>query len=1181
VRRDASAGYAGSSEGSAGSRGLLLLAAVALATLLLALTAGPASADPPVVTMGSISNVQGASAHATGTVNPGGQFTYWSFEYSTDEVNWSGFAFQGAVEGSGAQPVEADIGGLQASTKYFVRIAATNFADPTAYSQAPYAEFTTLPVATPNVLEVKSSELAYTTAKASGEIERETSSDPAFNVNCRFETVTDAQFTANGFTDARQFECAPNPLTEGGATAVTANLTELSPGTKYHLRLTGSNAGGSDSLEGSTFTTLTVTPPTVLSVETTTAPTNSAVKVAGEVERPASADPAFDSSCNFEYVTEAQFVTTGFANASQVGCSTNPITAAGVTPVTAQLTGLSANTTYYLRLTATNLGGPDSLDAANFETTAVIKAQTLSAGALGSDSATLAGRINPANAPVTYQFEWGTSNAYGNFAPADPEPLAAANENFNVVTVPLTGLEPETTYHFQLVATNTETNQVVEGGDRTFTTAADAGPSGPCPNETSRTGFSANLPDCRAYEFVTPGLNSAAMSPRQGLAQPDGSKILFRTIDAPDDAESSLTVNNYAVAERGPDGWNVKSVTPPSPAAASTFFSSAALGMSNDFTKSFVGTPQPLTDSEGPVGIDLFMHTLGGDSVRLTKVPIEPFPPPFTVYSNKDFAPQSSRNDKHVFFQPSLKQLPEDPIDGNWYEWTEGTLRLVGILPNGTPAPNGATIVAFGLPSLSDDGTLIAFSEISNSGSYYLRINGEETVEVSESQRTVDPDPEPHAAIDPMGITRDGSQVLFISKSQLTNDAFTGETEGAPNHKGGDLYSYDVQSGMLTDLTADASPEDEETGANVRAVVGASHDGSYIYFVATGKLADGAVSGERNLYVEHNGEITFIAPGADAIFEEEGVGKSGGAVVVTSDGLHALIGSRQSLTGYNNTSTSTGEPAGMIYRYTYGGSLECVSCRPDGSQPSGDSGLGENFGFGTLLPHHPISEDGSRIFFQSADPILPESPVLPESTDGVQSIYEWTKGEIHLISPSDAEYPSTLLDASASGDDVFFITYDELTPDGDGPVQAIYDARVNADTYKAPPLVCQGESCRGSGTVAPAVESPASAQFKAAGRIGGPQSAAARGAKLKLRLIAPGAGQLSISGKGLKPAKQQIAKDGPVTVTVVLKPQANTTRRKKGVFRTKAEILFQSSSGDTSRGEASLKFEGPRKKGRK
>ena len=65
----------------------------------------------------------------------------------------------------------------------------------------------------------------------------------------------------------------------------------------------------------------------------------------------------------------------------------------------------------------------------------------------------------------------------------------------------------------------------------------------------------------------------------------------------------------------------------------------------------------------------------------------------------------------------------------------------------------------------------------------------------------------------------------------------------------GDLYQYDTNTAQTTDITP---------GGEVQGVLGASEDGSYVYFVAKGVLAAGASAGEENLYLWHEGKTVFI-----------------------------------------------------------------------------------------------------------------------------------------------------------------------------------------------------------------------------------------------------------------------------------------------------------------------------------
>jgi hypothetical protein len=121
-------------------------------------------------------------------------------------------------------------------------------------------------------------------------------------------------------------------------------------------------------------------------------------------------------------------------------------------------------------------------------------ASTHAASAVGPHSAVVQGSINPNDKPVTYSFEYGPTTAYGTSTPVGN--LAKGKSNVTV-NATLTGLQPGTTYHFQVVATNSD--GTTRGGDLTFTTLADASapevtapaadpgstPTAPLTNETS------------------------------------------------------------------------------------------------------------------------------------------------------------------------------------------------------------------------------------------------------------------------------------------------------------------------------------------------------------------------------------------------------------------------------------------------------------------------------------------------------------------------------------------------------------------------------------------------------------------------------------------------------------------------------------------------------------------------
>jgi hypothetical protein len=693
----------------------------------------------------------------------------------------------------------------------------------------------------------------------------------------------------------------------------------------------------------------------------------------------------------------------------------------------------------------------------------------------------------------------------------------------------------------------------------------------------------AALPDGRGYEFVTPGLNSSVFygPPAHGASLPDGSAVTFDTIDPAEVAENGSVINPI-VARRGPAGWSLKSVLSPLTGPVTWFFLNTPVAISPDFTRTINLTEQVLSPG-AQEGEKMYYQRSDGTWALVTPKSQLEYAPGSAEWESADFS--------HLFFNWEA-MLPEDPVQYlNSYEWSEaGGLRLVGILPGPghVPAPNGAALAfpsAMPNPFSRERPTLDPVSAngeevlwVENGGAtLYLREHGTTTVEPAVSQRTVEADPNPPATPRTVGINPAGTEVIFASSSELTNDAFTGRSGGVATDAGSDLYSYDVVTHKLTDLTVDRNPADEATGANVVSVAGASRDADYIYFTATGDLAPGATSGAQNLYVEHDGTIKFIS--SEPQFSSRG-GTESGAVYTTPDGLHFAFLSTGSPTGYNNVNTETNTAEPEVYTYSYGGHVECASCRPSGEPPTGGASFAAQSGkTNQLYPNHAprvLSDDGSRVFFQSNDAIV------PAAKNGLSNVYEYEDGHVYLLSKGGGDWPSTLIDASASGDDVFFVTSDELVPAGQGEAQSMYDARVGA----APSDVSAPAECSGSACLGPAASPPGSAALGSRSvlqteRLSIYGKRRASSIKLKLAVSVPTLGQLSVSGKGLKAVKKKVGEPGVLRVTVALSKSANQSRLKAGAYSTQAKVVFQPPSGAAQRTVVNLQFSSSTMKGGK
>jgi hypothetical protein len=96
------------------------------------------------------------------------------------------------------------------------------------------------------------------------------------------------------------------------------------------------------------------------------------------------------------------------------------------------------------------------------------EATTEPATSLKTTEATLNGVVNPSGASATYRFEYGKTTSYGTSVPAPYESVGSGTEAI-AKTKTITGLSPETTYHFRVVAENSE--GTAYGADRTFVPA--------------------------------------------------------------------------------------------------------------------------------------------------------------------------------------------------------------------------------------------------------------------------------------------------------------------------------------------------------------------------------------------------------------------------------------------------------------------------------------------------------------------------------------------------------------------------------------------------------------------------------------------------------------------------------------------------------------------------------------
>jgi hypothetical protein len=259
---------------------------------------------------------------------------------------------------------------------------------------------------------------------------------------------------------------------------------------------------GSDQTFTTTIPTPTVTTTAATAVENNSAYANGSFNPNG-----------FETTVYFQWGTSASYGNT--TTPTQAGNGTTTLTWAGY------LSGLSANTIYHYRIVAYNAGGTSYGGDTNFTTLGPPPTVTTGvANPVATASATLNGTVNPNGSGVTAYFEWGTSTAYGNFSST----LQESGSSSIPISIPVSGLSPNTTYHFRIDAyVNGHASMISYGADQPFTTTTTPTVSTP---------------------LVTPDGGTFSNSVEVSLACPTTGATIYYTTDGTKPTTSSAIYSN-------------------------------------------------------------------------------------------------------------------------------------------------------------------------------------------------------------------------------------------------------------------------------------------------------------------------------------------------------------------------------------------------------------------------------------------------------------------------------------------------------------------------------------------------------------------------------------------------------------------------------------------------------------
>jgi hypothetical protein len=623
-----------------------------------------------------------------------------------------------------------------------------------------------------------------------------------------------------------------------------------------------------------------------------------------------------------------------------------------------------------------------------------------------------------------------------------------------------------------------------------------------CPNEQLRIeNGSTYLPDCRTYELVSPPYEEGQVVNVTKLAA-DGSRAIAISHGAfagTEDVPSGFFTQGAAYElNRTASGWGAIPITP----RAAEFAEDNSLQPVPLASGDLQTTAWVLTrPSQSPLQHDIYLQT-----AEVVPRLVGPMIPPGTTTEIQPPVLEGASTDLHrLLFVLTTARWPGDTtlqstgvfVPSLYAATVDASTtepRLVGVT-NGGPLITDAEAklisrcgTALGVGgsqeeeevrrAVSADGRSVIFTALGSAtggtacveaaekgeapkvNEVYARHDGATTVPVSEPSFAVpgrtctakcrEDEEMPTLRGEGVfqGASEDGSMVFFTTSQPLID----GDQDATT-----DLYEVEVTSSGVQKLIqvsqGDGSDPTPGSGARVLSVSGVAKDGSHVYFVAEGVLTTArnglgqqAVEGAPNLYVAEpsTGRTAFISTLAGS--ETEGA-------KVTPDGRFLLF--------------ATG---GRLFEY------EAPTAMLKAVAEHGAEGAGEGGAY--------ISADGSYVAFLSSAGLTPRA--LNDPTHTFHNIYEYRNGQLTLISDGrDVQgQGDSLIGMDASGQNIFFTTFDQLVGQAADTQANTYDARVNGG-FAAPatPAGCASDECRGAATSPLTGLVPASASQPAGGNL--------------------------------------------------------------------------------------------------
>lgn len=1010
--------------------------------------------------------------------------------------------------------IEAKLSGLAPETKYYARVKAHNTA-----GEAVEVEAFTTPTAKPTVGSIEARNVTGTSAHVSSSIEPHGS-----ETSWHFEYATSpggpwsAAPGAEGVVSQAEAEALP----EGATPDVEGSLNGLEPATTYYVRLFAENKAGEGEYCREEQDRITCEPIEHAAAERSvsfktfgppTATTFAVHGLHGEALRLMGAVDPDSVPTSAEQIVSVEGAPTGGtftltfkgettspipfdASQEQIGRALQALSSIG-SEVSARGVSGGPYTVHFYGHNGEVEQPPITGEGAGLTPSGSVSVSVIQPGGVGYDT--------------HYWFEYVSQKQFeapggeGGFAGASPTPEVelGSGDSVEYVGADLPALTPGETYRFRVVATNTSPHDpVVDGEEQSLTApvapvAGSEGASG-CPNEALRTGPSARLPDCRAYEQVTPVekggtqeiYNYGATFGQEGaLVGEGGGRLEYGSVPVKYGSGPDAGQSPYFFS-RGEDGWLMQAGTA-QPEAGLYGYTPQLFGPGfGEFAfeakwQTSASAVSPSVFEFGPVG---------GPYTTVASVPYATTSPAGWVAASGDFSKLVLQVPDHTLLGYSTHTTAGEDL----YEYSNGALRqanVAGPAPGVTVGSCGATIaggepgrgavVASNRHPVSNTGERVFFEAVQGSGCseakhLYVRVNGG-----SNDAETVDIGAYRFLAANPAG------ERVLLEKAGGANPG---------------LYLYRTNTGEAEFLSG--------SGVAAGAELVISEDLSAVYVLASAGTAQSDVdlyrydvANKSSLFVTH---LDSEGSGDRVSYS---VSPDGRYFYFTTVTVAGLPGGGEELKTPHAANTG---PTSQVYRYdSTEAVIQCLSCassfdpepRLSALFTGGTNPLGES-GHAIVDGETIASENGDYVFFDTPAALVPsdvDGEVAPEirKPEGGEhestfysvssDVYEWRRdgvsgcvevqGCLALITSGGGGFLNILLGTTSSGGDVFFATKESLLPQDDDTAEDIYDARIDGGfPVPARAVECEGDSCSSPASL-PLVQTPATLTQLSSGNI--------------------------------------------------------------------------------------------------